>query len=190
MSAATEPQRLHTIEEWEALEEDDDRELVDGALVESEMVDVVHETVVSELVAVLRAYFKPRGGAVFPAGLKFAISTRRGRIPDVSAFLELPSRKPGAQRRPADLLVEIVSPTPADQRRDRIAKVADYAAFGAPNYWIVDPVARVLEIYELRDGQYLRAGGAADGVLEIAAFPGLSIDLDALWGETDRLPEG
>lgn len=189
MSAATEPQRPCSIEEWEALEEDDDRELVDGVLVESEMVDVVHESVVRELLVVLSAYFKPRGGAVFPAGLKYAVSARGGRIPDVSAFTVLPSRKRGAQRKPADLLVEIVSPTPADQRRDRIAKVADYASFGAPNYWIVDPVARVLEIYELRDGQYVRAGGGAEGILDITSFPELSIDLDALWGEIDRLPE-
>jgi len=189
MSAATEPQRLHSIEEWEALDEDDDRELVDGVLVESEMVDVVHESVVKRLLVWLDAYFHPRGGAVFASGLKYVVSARRGRIPDLSAFLKLPSRKPKARRKPADLLIEIVTPTPADQRRDRIAKVADYASFGAPSYWIVDPTARVLEIYELHDGRYLRTGGGAEGVLEIAAFPGLSIDLDALWSEIDRLPD-
>jgi Uma2 family endonuclease len=189
MSAATEPQRLYTIEEWEALDEDDDRELVDGVLVESEMVDVVHESVVGRLHVWLDAYFHPRGGAAFASGLKYAISPRRGRIPDLSAFAELPVRRRGAQRKPADLLVEVISPTPADQRRDRIAKVADYASFGAPSYWIVDPTARVLEIYELHDGRYLRTGGGAEGVLEIAAFPGLSIDLDALWSEIDRLPD-
>ncbi len=56
MSAATEPQRRYTVEEWEALDEDDDRELVDGVLVESEMVDVVHETVVTRLLVWLDAY--------------------------------------------------------------------------------------------------------------------------------------
>lgn len=190
MSAATEPQRLYTVEEWEALEEDDDRELVDGVLVESEMVDVVHESTVTQLLLALHAYFHPRGGAAFPAGLKFVVAARRGRIPDLSAFAKLPSRKRGARRQPADILVEVVSPTPSDQRRDRIAKVADYAAFGAGQYWIVDPTARTFEIYALRDGQYVRAAGGADGALDVPGYPGLTIDLDALWAEIDRLPEG
>jgi len=188
MSAATEPQRFYTIEEWEELDEDDDRELVDGVLVESEVVDVVHESVVKRLLVWLDAYFHARGGAAFASGLKYVVSARRGRIPDLSAFAKLPSRKPGAQRKPADLLIEIVSPTPSDQRRDRIAKVADYASFGAPSYWIVDPAARMIELYELVAGRYVRTGGGAEGVLEIAAFPGLAIDLDALWSEIDRLP--
>ena len=188
MSAATEPQRLWTIEDWEALDEDDDRELVDGALVESEMVDFVHESVVALLLVWLDAYFRPRGGRAFASGLKYVVSARRGRIPDLSVFAKLPSRRPGAVRKPADILVEVVSPTPADQRRDRIAKVADYAAFGARQYWIVDPTARTLEVYELLDGRYLRVAGASEGVVAIPGFDELTIDLDALWSELDSLP--
>lgn len=188
MSVATEPQPLYTVEAWEALDEDDDRELVDGVLVESEVVDVVHETVVVALMQQLHAYFRPRGGAVYPAGLKYLVAKHSGRIPDVSAFSRPPSRRDGALRRPADILVEVLSRTPNDQRRDRIAKVADYASFGVSNYWIVDPGARTLEIFQLREGNYLRVAGACDGTLAIPGFESLTVDLDALWGEIDRLP--
>lgn len=190
MSTSTEPQRLYSVEDWENLDEDDDRELVDGVLVESEMVDVVHETVVVGLLRALDVYFRPRGGAVYPAGLKFVVGARRGRIPDLSAFASLPDRRRGARRRPADVLVEVLSPAPRDHRRDRIAKVTDYASCGAPNYWIVDPAARTFECFQLREGSYLRVAGASEGTLTVPGFEGLVIDLDALWGEIDRLPEG
>ena len=38
-----------TLEEWAAMPEDDEGELVDGVLVEEEMPDLTHETVVAWL---------------------------------------------------------------------------------------------------------------------------------------------
>lgn len=180
----------YTLQDWESLEEDDDRELVEGRLEESEMPDVVHETVLRRLLVWLDAYFSVRGGAVFGAGLKFAVLPSRGRIPDLSAFRNPPPRQRGALRSPPDLIVEIVSHSPSDQRRDRIAKVTEYAQFGAVCYCIVDPDARIIEVYQLHERHYVRVAGGSDGVLAIAGFDGLSIDLDALWAEVDRIPPG
>ena len=56
------PAQPLTVEDWAALPEDTEGELVDGRLVEEEMPDAIHETVVVELVTRLMAWAKPRDG--------------------------------------------------------------------------------------------------------------------------------
>jgi Uma2 family endonuclease len=93
---------------------------------------------------------------------------------------------------PADVLVEVVSPSPRDARRDRIEKLSEYAAFGVRYYWILDPTVRTLEIFALdSNGRYVHALGAAEGKVEnVPGCEGLVLDLDALWLELDQAAEG
>ncbi|HET8775792.1 MAG TPA: Uma2 family endonuclease [Thermoanaerobaculia bacterium] len=81
-----------------------------------------------------------------------AIRRDRGRKPDLAVYLvrqQLPRN--GAVTTPPDIAVEVVSPTPRDERRDRIEKMDEYAAFGIRFYWILDPWLQSLEIFELTD---------------------------------------
>jgi Uma2 family endonuclease len=182
-----------TLEQWGAMDEDDEGELVDGVLVEEEMPGYSHEVVVAWSARVLGNWLAARGGG-FVAGseAKFAVRPRRGRKPDLSLYL--PGRKPpahGVIDVPPDLVVEVVSPTARDQRRDRIEKLADYAAFGVRWYWLVDPGLRSFEILELdTDGRYAHAVAATDAPID--TVPGcahLALDVPALWREIDRLEE-
>ena len=177
--------------QWAALSEDEPGELVDGRLVEEEMPDLTHETVVSWLVRILGMWLVPRGGFVFGSEAKFIVAARRGRKPDVTAYFPgrptLPRR--GAVRLPPDIAVEVVSLEARDVRRDRIDKLGEYAAFGIRYYWLIDPMQRTFEIFELgADGRYVRAFGSAEGRVEdVVGCPGLVLDLDELWAEVDRL---
>jgi Uma2 family endonuclease len=180
-----------TVEEWAALPEDEPGELVDGYLVEEEMPENDHEQVVSWLVHVLRAWIAAKGGFVFGSEAKYRVRASRGRKPDVAVFFpsSRPPPKKGVNRRPPDLAVEVVTPTPRDRRRDRVDKVQDYAAFGIRFYWLLDPESRTLEILELGpDRRYVLALAATRGVVErVPGCPELMLDLDALWAEIDRL---
>jgi len=81
-----------------------------------------------------------------------------------------------------------VSPSPRDERRDRIEKMDEYAAFGVTWYWIVDPSLQSLEIFELIDGLYARVARATEGRLGVVpGCSGLQLDLDKLWGQIARL---
>src|SRR5215468_9466043 len=97
--------RAMSIDEWAALPEDEPGELVDGYLQEEEMPGLLHEIVITWLVSVLRAWVTPRGGLVFGSEAKFAISTRRGRKPDLTMYLPGHSALPrhGAVRVPPDV---------------------------------------------------------------------------------------
>jgi Uma2 family endonuclease len=90
---------------------------------------------------------------------------------------------------PPEIVVEVVSPTPRDERRDRIEKPDDYAAFGVRYHWVVDPDFRSFEVWELNaDARYVRAAtGIAGKVERVPGCEGLSLNLDELWREVDRL---
>src|SRR5947209_19720864 len=124
--------RQLTLDEWAAMDEDEPGELVDGRLEEEEVPDLVHEIVVSWLIGTFRNWLTGRGWVV-GSEAKYAVQPGRGRKPDVAVYLhrgqqKLPRR--GIVRVPPDIAVEVVSPSPRDERRDRIEKMDEYAAFG------------------------------------------------------------
>jgi Uma2 family endonuclease len=180
--------RPMSIEEWEAMDEDEPGELVDGRLEEEEVPDNPHEVIVSLLVHLLWAWLLPRGdGLVLGSETKFALNKRRGRKPDISVFFGAVPRSPGANREPPDIMIEVVSPRPRDRRRDRVQKLHEYAAFGVRWYWLVDPEAQTLEVLRLGDdGHYVNALAAEGGSVDVPGCEGLTLDLDALWRELDR----
>jgi Uma2 family endonuclease len=61
---------------------------------------------------------------------------------------------------PPDLVVEVLSPSTAF--RDRGLKRDRYARFGVPEYWIIDPNVRRVEVYHLAVDPYAPAVVATD----------------------------
>jgi Uma2 family endonuclease len=82
---------------------------------------------------------------------------------------------------PPDLIVEILSPSTA--AIDRGGKMALYAKYGVPHYWIVDSIRLILEMYELEDSQYrLAAQFGKDEKARSSLFPGMEVPLEELEG--------
>jgi Uma2 family endonuclease len=63
-----------------------------------------------------------------------------------------------------DLIAEVLSPR--TRHRDRAVKFRAYQEAGVPEYWIVDPEARTVEVYVLKNGRYVELcrGGMGDVV--------------------------
>jgi Uma2 family endonuclease len=181
-----------TLAEWLARPEDAPGELIDGHLCEEEMPDPIHELAVTWLVMMFRAWLGS-SGFVFGSDVRLALSPTRGRKPDVAIVFpgQPPPPRRGPLTTPPSIIVEVVSATPRDERRDRVEKMAEYAEFGVKFYWLVDPALGAWEVFELVDGRYLKVLGLTHGSAEAPGCPGLMIDVDALWAELDRLaPEG
>lgn len=82
---------------------------------------------------------------------------------------------------PPDLVVEVISPS--ETRRRKNDKLADYAAIGVPEVWLVSPEAESVEIRLLKDGKLERASIQVDGEVQPTRFPGVTIPVSAIWPE-------
>lgn len=77
-----------------------------------------------------------------------------------------------------DLLVEVLSPS--NEQHDRVVKRGVYATNGVPEYWIVDLVARTVEVLVLEAGVYRATRfGEAEAVVS-ARFPGFALPVEDL----------
>jgi Uma2 family endonuclease len=179
------------LEQWAALPDDALGELVDGRLVEEEVPDWIHEEVITWLASVLRPWVRGRGGRIGGSGARIAVGDERGRRPDLVVFLRDKPPARGLITVVPDIVIEVVSASPEDQRRDRVEKVAEYAARGIAQYWLVDPSLTSFEVLMLADsGRYEHTVAATRGRLEdLPGCPGLSLDLDELWRELAELDQ-
>ncbi len=83
-----------------------------------------------------------------------------------------------------DLIVEILSRSTTG--RDRGVKFEDYAAHGVREYWIIDPIRKAVEQYELDEGTMAFAKVAvlyddAHDTLAALAVPGFEIPVKAIF---------
>ena len=177
-----------TAEMVRALPDDGNRyELVSGALVVTPAPAPLHQSILAALFERMSPYLQHTGaGRVLwsPADLAFG----EDEILQPDLFV-LPSSLPRGFRKWSEvsmllLAVEVLSPSTA--RYDRILKRRRYQRAGVPEYWIVDPDARVVERWRPADER----PEIASEILEwqpLPDHPPLQLELPGLfaeaWGE-------
>ena len=79
-----------------------------------------------------------------------------------------------------DWVCEVLSPSTRDL--DRHGKRPVYAREGVRHLWFVDPAARDLEAFELREGAWVLIAALRDNdAVSVPPFEAVSFPLDALW---------
>lgn len=74
-------------------------------------------------------------------------------IPDIVIVCDRSKIKYDGIHGAPDLVIEILSPATA--KRDRTVKKETYEKFGVKEYWLVDPVAKNVEVYHNIDGRFV-----------------------------------
>ena len=86
-----------------------------------------------------------------------------------------------------DWICEILSPSTSSF--DRAKKLAIYAREGVPWAWLIDPLARTLEVLKLENGRWtILATHAGTDVASAEPFEAIELELAALWGEVSGGP--
>jgi Uma2 family endonuclease len=81
---------------------------------------------------------------------------------------------------PPDIIIEVL--TVESTARDRGEKFAAYEAAGVSEYWIVDPIREMADLYHLGpDGYYDAFRPDIAGRLRSRVLRGFMLDLDLLW---------
>jgi Uma2 family endonuclease len=83
-----------------------------------------------------------------------------------------------------DWVCEVLSQSTA--RIDRARKLRIYADAGVAHAWLVDPIQRTIEVFQLRDGAWVIAH-VVDGkdAVRLAPFDAVPLELGTLWPEAD-----
>jgi Uma2 family endonuclease len=137
-------------------------QLIDGEVILGMPPVPKHQRIVREIFFLLISISKNKGGEALSAPIEVQLDENNVFEPDV-LYLKPDSRCAVGDKRltgAPDLVVEVLSPATA--RYDRQQKYQAYEAQGVGEYWIVDPVHEVVEVWTLGDsGAFQRQGAFA-----------------------------
>ena len=167
-------------------------EIIDGELYASSPTHVCHQMVCGEIVMLLDTWNEATGigHAVFAPGLIFS------QYDDVAPDVVWLSRERladgldenGHLRVAPELIAEVLMPGMDDERRDREAKLLLYSRCGVSEYWIVDWVARTIDVYRRDQAQlHYVATLFETSRIESPLLPGFSCAVASLF---ERIPRG
>lgn len=158
-------------------------ELVAGVLEFPPMPTWSHQLIVEFLHRHLKSFVQERNlGLVAFAPLRVRVGVERYREPDVIFCSTTRIKDFTSPAEGADLVMEVVSGSPADRDRDYIEKRKDYAAAGIPEYWIVDPDESritVLTLYHLSTEYKVEGEFHLGCIATSRLLPGFQIDTTA-----------
>jgi Uma2 family endonuclease len=156
---------------------DDERiELLGGVIVEMSPQVARHEAAIEALTRVLTIALGNR--ARVRSQLSFAASADSLPEPDVAVVPQADGR---ARPSSAHLVVEV---SDSSLRKDRRLKASIYAAAGVPEYWIVNLIDNLVEVYTEPSGTgYSRvAKSHAGDRISLGAFPDVEISVGDILG--------
>jgi len=152
MAAYTEPPL--TIADLDATPDDGNRyELIEGDIFVSSSPTIFHQSILTRILVAFALYLIEHPiGEIIP-GLGIVFDDFNGVIPDL-LFLTHERKKHivenGRLKAAPEIVIEILSPGTANERRDRHQKRKLYSVRGVHEYWIVDPETRSIELLRKR----------------------------------------
>jgi Uma2 family endonuclease len=180
-----------TSADLELLPDDGKRyEIIDGELYVSKAPSYGHQLTCAELGCDLTNWSRSSGLGVLLPGPGVIFADDDDVIPDLvwvshqrlAVILEADGKFHAAP----ELVVEVLSPGAANEKRDRELKLTLYSRRGVREYWIVDWQRRQVEVYRRVDAALALAATLLDtDLLESPLLPGFSLHLGELFA---RLP--
>jgi Uma2 family endonuclease len=173
---------------YDVVTEQQKAEFINGEIVVHSPVKYQHNQASLRLATLLDAYVRRHAlGAVGHEKL-LIILTRNDYEPDICFFgpAKAGAFTPGQSKFPApDLIVEVLSES--TEAVDRGIKFEDYATHSVAEYWIVDPVAEIIEQYLLQDSVYQLAVKVKTGTIASTIVAGFEIPVRAAFDGAEQL---
>lgn len=147
--AALAQERLYTVDDIYALPEGERAELVDGRIYYMASPTRNHQLIAVELITVINSYIKANGGSCEPYIAPFAVFLNKNKLnyfePDISVICDKYKLTDKGCNGAPDWIIEIVSPSSI--RMDYSVKLFKYRTAGVREYWIINPMKKVVQTY-------------------------------------------
>jgi Uma2 family endonuclease len=147
-------------------------------------VSKLHQVVGRFLINILSFFVEARQlGEVFYESFQMKTGEKMpGRLPDIIfvARENLARAEDNHLNGPGDLVVEIISPE--SRSRDRGDKFYEYEQGGVREYWLIDPIRKQAEFYQLgEDGIFRSVIPDTEGKYHSRVLGGLWLQVNWLW---------
>lgn len=161
-------------------------QLVEGKLLPMPAPNRFHQEVSGNLYGVIWTYLRQHpAGVIYSAPFDVYLDDTNVFQPDlvfISAARAAAVLVPEGARGAPDLVVEILSPSTA--QLDRRLKLQVYARAGARELWLVDPILRQVQVYDLaRDPERPAAFLEETDTLRTPLLPGLDLALTEVFAQ-------
>ncbi len=178
---ALQQENIYTIDDIYALPDGQRAELIDGRIYNMAPPARVHQKLITELVSVLHQHIRNNNGncEVYPAPFAVFLNADDKNYvePDISVICDKSKLTEKGCNGAPDLIIEVVSPS--TQQMDYGIKLFKYRTAGVREYWIINPVTRIVNVYDFEKD----AGTCQyrfDDEVSVCIFNGLSIRLSEL----------
>jgi len=166
-----------TLEQYETLPENTRAEVFDGVIYNMASPSQNHQTILTELLVLLRNYIYNKNGgcSVFPAPFDVKLNDNPLTIvqPDIMVICDKNKLDGKRCNGAPDFIIEIVSPgNPAD---DYIRKLYYYKNYGVREYWIVDPQRKSVTINYF-EGNLLNIPYTFNSIIKVNIYEDLYIN--------------
>jgi Uma2 family endonuclease len=159
-------------------------EFINGEIIEKMSNKLEHNQAVRLLFQLISIYVQKNKLGI--AGIeKLLVSlTRNDYEPDICFWNSEKAQEFTSQQTlfPApDFIVEVLSES--TETRDRGIKFQDYAAHGVSEYWLIDASKKLVEQYQLINGQYELLTKAGNGLIKSLSITSFEIPIEAIFNE-------
>ena len=136
-----------------AYQEERREELIGGKVVMMSPASAEHVYTAGSIYNIFKNYLKGKNCIPFSDGLLVHLTDENKFVPDMMVVCDRSKIKSDGVHGAPDLVVEVLSPSTA--KDDRTRKKEVYEACGVPEYWLVSPTDKSIEIYLLESGKYI-----------------------------------
>ena len=158
-------------------------QLIAGEILEMTSPSLYHQRIITKLSTIINNFLLNHSIAeVFVAPLDVYFSDTEVYQPDILILLNesFSKMKENKIEGAPDLVVEVLSPSTAYY--DLKHKKSIYEKQGVREYWIVDPIDKTLEIFELQNGKFISTGELSKNeIAKSKLISGMEVSLDIVF---------
>lgn len=148
------PKRTYTVADIYALPDGQRAELIDGQMYLMAPPRRIHQEIISQFTKIIGQYIDTHGKPckIYPAPFAVFLNDDGKNYvePDISVICDKKKLDEYGCNGAPDWVIEVISPS--DPQRDYDIKLFKYRSSGVREYWIVNPMTHITNVYDFEYG--------------------------------------